>query len=85
MPPRSTAPGPMGVRRGGPRDPAIVRWTLTFAAVTVITILVIVPIVNVFYQAFAGGLGAYWKNLTGDPDTRHSIFLTLTVAPVAVL
>ena len=38
-----------------------------------------------FYQAFAGGPGAYWDNLVGDPDTLHSILLTLIVAPVAVL
>src|SRR4029079_17965000 len=37
------------------------------------------------YRAFASGLAAYWDNLFGDPDTRHSIFLTLTVAPVAVV
>lgn len=85
MQPETVLSAPGGVRRGGPRDPAIVRWTLTLAAVGVITLLVIVPVANVFYQAFAGGIGAYWKNLTGDPDTRHSIFLTLTVAPVAVV
>ena len=38
-----------------------------------------------FYQALAHGLGTYWKNLFDDPDTRHAICLTLTVAPVAVV
>jgi sulfate transport system permease protein len=46
--------------------------------------LVILPVVNVFYQALATGLWAYAENLLGDPDTRHAILLTLTVAPVAV-
>lgn len=30
------------------------------------------------------GLATYWHNLTGDPDTRHAVFLTMMVAPVAV-
>src|SRR5213594_3275354 len=45
---------------------------------------VVVPLVNVFVQALAGGAGAYWRNLTGDTDTLHSIKLTLIVAPIAV-
>jgi sulfate/thiosulfate transport system permease protein len=47
-------------------------------------VLVVVPVVNVFVQALAPGLAVYWHNLTADPDTRHAIMLTLTVAPVAV-
>src|SRR5207249_7588379 len=43
-----------------------------------------VPVVSVFAQAFANGVGAYWQSLFGDPDTRHAILLTLLVAPVAV-
>jgi len=44
-----------------------------------------VPVINVFYEALAHGAGAYIQNLLSDPDTRHSILLTLTVAPVAVI
>jgi sulfate transport system permease protein len=63
----------------------LVRWGLTLAAVGVLTVLVIVPVVNVFYQALGHGLAVYWHNLVGDPNTRHAILLTLTVAPSAVL
>jgi sulfate/thiosulfate transport system permease protein len=66
-------------------DPAWVRITLTTLALLVLTVLVIVPVVSVFYESLADGLGTYWRNLTGDPDTRHAILLTLTVAPLAVL
>jgi sulfate/thiosulfate transport system permease protein len=66
------------------RDPLLVRWGLTLLAVCVIAVLIIVPVVNVFYQAFAGGVATYWQNLVGDRDTLHSILLTLLVAPVAV-
>jgi len=66
-------------------DPAWVRWTLIGTALGVMTLLVVVPLVNVFVEAFAAGPGAYWRNLVGDADTLHSIFLTLMVAPAAVL
>src|SRR6266542_42436 len=78
------APAPAGPKRAQ-RDHWLVRWTLILAAVTVITVLVIIPVVNVFYQALAKGVGVYWQNLAGDPDTLHAIGRTLTVAPVAVV
>ena len=66
-------------------DPPAVQWGLTLAAVGTIGVLIVVPVVSVFYQALADGLPAYWQNLVGDPDTLHSILLTLCVAPVAVV
>jgi sulfate transport system permease protein len=66
------------------QDPWIVRWSLTALALLVLTVLVIVPVVSVFFEALAGGVRAYWANLFVDPDTRHSILLTLAVAPTAV-
>jgi sulfate transport system permease protein len=67
------------------QDHWLVRWTLTLLAVGAITLLVIVPVVNVFWQALAHGVGTYWSCLADDADTRHAILLTLTVAPVAVV
>jgi len=67
------------------QDPWFVRWGLISAAVGVVGVLVVVPVINVFYEALAHGAGTYIKNLVADPDTRHSILLTLTVAPVAVV
>ena len=80
------APAPS--RRASARaqqDPAWVRWALTALALGVVGLLVVVPVVNVFAQALREGVGAYWKNLFGDPDTRHSILLTLTVVPIALV
>jgi sulfate ABC transporter permease protein CysT/sulfate ABC transporter permease protein CysW len=57
---------------------------LIFATVALLTILIVIPVVNVFAQAFAPGMVAYWHSLTSDPDTRHSIFLTAMIAPLAV-
>jgi sulfate transport system permease protein len=82
---RPTPPAPLPRPRRATQDHWLVRWGLTAAALAVLTVLVIVPIVNVFYQAFANGLRAYVHELVGDPLTRHAILLTLTVAPAAVL
>lgn len=71
--------------RPGSKDPWWLRMLLVTAAVGILTLLIIVPIVNVFAQALSAGLAAFWTNLTGSPETRHAIFLTLTIAPAAVL
>src|SRR5215218_5580982 len=77
-----------GGRAAAPRrsqqDPLWVRWTLTGIALLVVAVLIVIPVVNVFVEALAGGVQAYWDNLFGDPDTLHSILLTLTVVPIAL-
>jgi sulfate transport system permease protein len=70
--------------RRAQNDPLIVRWGLTALALATVGLLVIVPVVHVFTQAFGAGVAAYVRSLVSDPDTRHSIFLTLVIAPVAV-
>jgi len=66
------------------RDPALLRRALIAIAVGYLALLVVVPLANVFAQALANGLAAYVRALLRDPDTRHAIVLTLTVAPAAV-
>jgi sulfate transport system permease protein len=70
--------------RPAAHDPWPVRWGLTLAAVAVLVVLVVVPVVHVFWLAFAGGPAAYFRNLFADPLTRHAVLLTLVVAPSAV-
>jgi sulfate transport system permease protein len=72
------------VPRRAHEDPVWVRRTLVGSALAVMSLLVVVPLVNVFYEAFAKGPRVYWENLVADPDTLHSILLTLMVAPTAV-
>ena len=73
-------------KRYSPReDPALIRWTLTLTAVFVVGLLIVVPVIYVFWQALSVGLRSYADNLWGNSDTRHAILLTLTVAPIAVL
>jgi sulfate transport system permease protein len=71
--------------RRAQKDPAWVSVSLTLGALLIVTVLVIIPVVNIFSVAFAEGLGAYWRNLFIDPDTRHSILLTLTVVPITLV
>src|SRR4051794_39598964 len=75
---------PSGASTRYREDPKWVRRTLTAAALLVLGVLVVIPLVSVFHHAFANGLPAYWDNLVSDRDTRHAILLTLTVAPLAV-
>jgi sulfate transport system permease protein len=71
--------------RRAQEDPAWVRYGLTGAALLAVTILIVIPVVNVFVEAFASGVGVYFNNLFFDPDTRHAILLTLTVVPIALV
>jgi sulfate transport system permease protein len=65
-------------------DPAFVRYALVGLTYGIVGVLVAVPLAAVFSYALSHGLGAYWNNLVNNPDTRHAIFLTMIVAPVAV-
>ena len=67
------------------QDPAWVRWGLTSLAVLVVGVLIVIPVVNIFVEALREGVGVYWDNLFADPDTLHSITLTLTVVPIALV
>lgn len=65
-------------------DPPLVRAALIGTTVLIVGVLIIIPLVNVFVQAFSNGVQAYWDSLVNDPDTVSSIWLTLRVAPMAV-
>src|SRR4051812_1407623 len=78
-----TAPDPRRFQRAK-QDPLWVRVTLPTAALLVIGVLIVVPVVSVFVQAFADGVPAYLNELFGDRATRAAVLLTLTVAPTAV-
>ena len=81
--PTSEPAAPAPFRR--PRqDHWLVRGGLTLATLAIVGVLIVIPLISVFSQALAKGVGVYWHNLVGDPDTRHSMLLTATVAPVAV-
>jgi sulfate transport system permease protein len=60
------------------------RRALIAAAIGIVGLLIVVPLASVFHGALANGLTGWWAALAHDPDTRHAIWLSLTVAPVAV-
>jgi sulfate transport system permease protein len=78
-------PGLDRAMRRSQEDPAWVRYALTSSALLAVTILIVIPVANVFVEAFASGIGAYFRNLFLDPDTRQAILLTLTVVPISLV
>jgi sulfate transport system permease protein len=64
--------------------PAWVRHLLVLSALGVIGLLLIIPALNVLYQAFAKGISAYFSAIA-DRDTLHAIFLTSLVAIVSIV
>ena len=69
-------------RRGSEESP-IIRVLLTMVALLFASLFLLLPLVNVFYQAFSGGLRWYFSAIQ-DPDTISAIKLTLTIAAISV-
>ncbi len=61
----------------------VVHWALTLAAVLFSVVFLLLPLINVFAQAFAYGWNVYWAALK-DPDTASAVRLTLIVAGITV-
>ena len=66
-----------------PRGPAWVRWLLICVSVCFLGLFIVLPLINVFTQAFSKGVAAYVGALT-DPDSLAAIRLTLLVAATSV-
>jgi sulfate/thiosulfate transport system permease protein len=64
-------------------DPTPMRWGIIGIAIAFLTLFVLIPLVNVFAQAFAKGLDAYVAAI-GNPDAVAAIKLTLLVAAISV-
>jgi sulfate transport system permease protein len=69
-------------QRGSEESP-IAKWTLTTIALTFVFVFLLLPLINVFYQAFSHGIRAYIDAI-GDPDSMAAIKLTLLVAAISV-
>jgi sulfate transport system permease protein len=69
-------------QRGSEESP-IAKWTLTTIALAFVVVFLLLPLVNVFYQAFSHGIRAYLGAI-GDPDSMAAIKLTLLVAAISV-
>ncbi|HZQ46214.1 MAG TPA: sulfate/thiosulfate ABC transporter permease CysW, partial [Verrucomicrobiae bacterium] len=69
-------------RRGTEESP-FVKWTLIGIGLAFALVFLLLPLVNVFCQAFAKGAGFFVNALT-DADSRAAIRLTLLVAAISV-
>jgi len=67
----------------GTEESPLVRWTLIALALLFCLVFLLLPLANVFAQAFAHGAAAYWQALT-HPDSWAAIRLTLLVAAITV-
>jgi sulfate transport system permease protein len=65
-------------------DPPLVRLAIIAVAVGFLGLFIVLPLINVFAQAFAKGIETYLSALRDD-DTRSAIHLTLLVAFTSVL
>jgi sulfate transport system permease protein len=72
------------VRRRRPTtEPLFVRWSLIVIALLFLGLFLVVPLVLVFVQAFAKGVGYYFHTLA-NPMTLSAIKLTLLTAAIVV-
>jgi sulfate/thiosulfate transport system permease protein len=77
LPPRASHPA------RGQGEPAWLRWVLIALAVGFIGLLLVLPLVTVFYEALRFGLERYGASLL-EPDALKAVGLTLTVVAIAV-
>jgi sulfate/thiosulfate transport system permease protein len=85
MPHTSASNGPStGARyHRGIEEPPFIKWTLTALALAFALLFLLLPLINVFYEAFRGGVGAYFGALM-ERDTLSAIRLTLLIAAISV-
>jgi len=67
----------------GTEESPFVKWTLTSLALAFCGVFLLLPLVNVFAQAFSKGWGYYFGALS-HPDSVSAIKLTLLVAGISV-
>ncbi|NJM46509.1 MAG: sulfate ABC transporter permease subunit CysW [Alkalinema sp. RU_4_3] len=58
-------------------------WILITIAIAFLSLIFYIPAINVFYQAFKGGVGPFLNNL-GRPDFLYAVRLTVSLAAIAV-
>jgi sulfate transport system permease protein len=73
----------VGKSQRGTEESPFIKWLLVFVAFLFTATFLLLPLINVFAQAFTKGWTGYLKALS-DPDTMSAIKLTLTVAAISV-
>jgi sulfate/thiosulfate transport system permease protein len=61
----------------------VLQWFLVLVALAFLGLFLVTPLVAVFAEALAQGWNVYWEAIK-EPDAASAIFLTLTIACIAV-
>jgi sulfate/thiosulfate transport system permease protein len=61
----------------------LARIGLRSAALVYLALILVAPVVMVFYRTFEDGFGAFWTAIT-QPDALHALWLTVLIALIAV-
>jgi sulfate/thiosulfate transport system permease protein len=64
-------------------EPPLVRWLLTGVVLLFLAVFLVLPLVVVFSEALAAGVGPYFSAIR-DPDALAALQLTLLAAAIAV-
>jgi sulfate transport system permease protein len=64
-------------------ETALVRWTLIGVSLTFLTLVLFVPLVAIFAEAFRKGIGVYFASFT-DKNALSAMWLTLFTAGICV-
>jgi sulfate transport system permease protein len=67
----------------GVEEPQFVKWMLITIALLFCAVFLLLPLANVFAQAFSKGAATWWKALS-EPESWSAIKLTLLVAAISV-
>lgn len=65
------------------KKPSWVKVVLIGIAIAYLSLILFIPALNVFVQAFRGGFGAFFKNLS-EPAFIHAAWLTFFIALIVV-
>ena len=69
--------------RRGTEEPAWIKWLLVPAAMLLAAVFLLLPLINVFYEAFAKGGKVFFEAITSH-DSCSAIRLTLLLAVISV-
>jgi sulfate/thiosulfate transport system permease protein len=64
-------------------DSRAMRWAVLATAIAFLGLFIVLPLVNVFVQAFSKGLQAFWSAIN-SADALAAIYLTLLAAAISV-
>ncbi len=64
-------------------EPAVVKWLLIGIAIAFLALVLVLPLILVFAQAFSKGAAVYWASVS-EPDALSALKLTVLTAVIVV-